>query len=115
MSPQDIRVGGVDQHIFKILLEKGIGVAHKILVKGVVQSSEETQRFSLAPPASSRLLPGAGNTARIAVKYRSLKATAVNTQFQGVGRHHSQQPAAEQLPLNLASFLREIACPIGLD
>jgi len=41
MSSQDIGIARINQDILKSLLKKGFRMAHKILVKGVIQANKE--------------------------------------------------------------------------
>ena len=50
-------------------------------------SYKESERLLPAPAATTRLLPGAGNTARIAGQDRGIQAAYVNAKLQGIGCH----------------------------
>ena len=68
---------------------------HKILVEGVILGDKKTQRFATSPAAPPCLLPGAGNTSRVAGEYCGFQVADVDTQFQSSGSHYTEEIAVE--------------------
>src|SRR4030042_4695355 len=88
MRLQNIDVLRVYQRIFKAFAEERFRVMHKILVKRIVLSDKKTQRVADPPATTTCLLPGAGNTSRVADKHSGFQVTYINPQLQGRGGHH---------------------------
>ena len=114
MRLQNIRIIRVNQNVLHAFLKEVFRVAHKILVKRVIQPNEETQGFFFAAAAPSGLLPGAGNAPRVAGKNRCIQPADVNTKFQRGGRHHAQKLPPKKFTLYFAPVFRQITRTIGL-
>ena len=95
MGSQNIGVLRVDQGVLKALVEEGFGVAHEVLVQRVVQCYQNAERTSFSPATSSCLLPGAGDSPRIAGKDRCLQVADVYSKLHGVGGYHTGKLAVE--------------------
>ena len=90
MRLEDMEVIRVDQGVLVALAEEELRMAHEVLVERVVQADEEANRVLLAPPAPPRLLPGAGDAARVAGEYGGIQVADVHAQLQGGGRHRAR-------------------------
>ncbi len=115
MGAQNIGIFRIDQGIFKAFLEEVLRMAHKILVERVVHADQETEGFLLAPPAPPRLLPGAGDAARITGQHGRFQVADIDAHFQGGGGHHSEQFAGKKLFFDFPAVFRQITGAVGLD
>jgi len=113
VSPEHVRVAGIDQRLLVGSAKEGLGMTHQILVQWVVLPDEHVERCLAPPSGAPCLLPGAGHGAGVADEHSSIQFTHVDAQLQGVGGGYRQQLSSEQSPLDVASFLGSVATTIG--
>ncbi len=115
VPPQHIGVARVDQRLLVGPGKERLRMPHQVLVQRVVLTDEHGKRRPVSPPRPAGLLPGAGDTARIADEDGGVQLAHVDAQLQGVGRGDGQQLAGEQASLDLTPFLGGIAAAVRSD
>ncbi len=115
MADGDVRVIGVDDGVFRILVKEIVRVAHEVLINGRVVGDQEDQGFLRAATCASGLLPRAGDGAGVADHEAGVEAADINAEFERVGAGDAEDIAFGKTPLDLAALLGEIAAAIGLD
>ena len=115
MVQQDQEVVRVDPAVLRRAGEEVIGVLHDELIERRAPGDEERQALPRAPAGPARLLPGAGDGARIAAEDRRLQIADVDPQLQGVGRHDPHHLPAAEARLDLPAEVREVSPAVAGD
>ncbi len=115
MVQQDQEVVRVDPAVLRRAGEEVIGVLHDELIERRAPGDEERQALARAPARPARLLPGAGDGARIAAEDRRLQIADVDPQLQGVGRHDPHHLAAAEARLDLPAEVGEVSPAVAGD
>ena len=82
------------------------------LVQLVAAGDEHGRRRIARPARSSRLLPERRDRAREAVDHHGVQTTDVDAELERRGGHHAGELAGEQLILDGAALLREVAAAV---
>ncbi len=85
---QNEQIVRVDQPVFWSTGKEVIRMLHDELVERRGRSHQHRQRNAFTPTGPSRLLPGAGDRARIAGHDASVQRANVDPKLKGVGRDH---------------------------
>ena len=114
VSFEDLGVGEIDDRVFDGSREQAFGLAHEVLVEGVLAADQHRPALAGAtgaPPA----LPEAGHGAGKAGDERDVEAAHVDAELERAGGHDGPQLAVEQAPLDVAALGRGVAGPVGHD
>ena len=115
VSRKNVRVVWRDEGVLGTAVQQCVRMAHQILIERVIARDQDGERLLVAAAGPSRLLPCAGDAARIADQHRGVESSHVNAQFQRVCRRNAQQPAIEKLPFNLPTLGWQISGAVRLD
>src|SRR5690606_36801536 len=90
-------------------------VADEPLVELVGAGDEHRRRLATAADGPAGLLPERGDRAGEAVEHDRVEAADVDAQLEGGGGDDAGQAPVEQLVLDAAPLLGEVAAPVGAD
>src|SRR5208283_6138180 len=93
--------------------EKVFRVLHDELVHGVALGNEDGKAVARPAAGPARLLPGAGDGARVARHDAGLQVADVDAQFQGVCAHHAHDATVPQALFDITPEVRQVASPIA--
>ena len=85
MPEDDIRIGWIDDRIFRRFTKEIFRVLHQILINRRVVRNKDSQALLRSPARPARLLPRTGNRTRIADHQAGRQRTDINPEFQGTG------------------------------
>ena len=109
-----MRVGEVDDRLFDGSREQAFGLAHEVLVEGVLAGDQHGPALAGATGAAPAL-PEAGHGAGKAGDQRDVEAAHVDAELERAGGHDGAQLAVEQAPLDVATLRRRVAGAVGHD
>ena len=112
---QHVGVGRVEGARLDRGVEHRLGMAHEVVVEGVVAGEEHREALATGAPRPSRALPQRGPRARPAGHDDGVEPADVDPQLQGARRREPAQPPAAQLLLQLAALLGQVAAAISGD
>ena len=115
VGAEHLGVGRIDDRRFGRPVEQLFGVGHEVLIEGVLAAHQHRQRLLDAAPGPAGLLPERGDGPRVGGEHGRVEAADVDAELEGVGRHHPPELAGEEIGLDLAAFLRQVAAPVGGD
>ncbi len=115
MVQQDQKVVGVHAAVLGGAGEEVVRVLHDELVHGVALGNQDGKAVPGPAPGPARLLPGAGDGARVARHDARLQVADVDAQLQRVGAHNAHDRAVAQPLFNVAPEVRQIAAPVAGD
>ena len=95
-----IRLSGLMRRVLRRPPEEVVGVLDDVLVQGRAGRDQHRRRRPLPPAGPARLLPRAGDGARIARHDARFQLAHVDAQLQRVGADDAQHVAAAQAPLD---------------
>ena len=104
---------GIDDRVLGRLGEEVVGVAQQVLVDRVVAGQQHGQAFVVPAAAAARLLPTAGDRAGVIHQEGHVERADVDAQLERVGGRDAAQVAAEQILLDLAAFIGQVAAAIA--
>ena len=88
-------------------------MTQQVLIDRVISGQQHGQAFVVPATAAPRLLPTAGDRARVVDEQRHIERADIDAELQCVGGRHAAQIAAEQILLDLPAFVGQIAAAIG--
>ena len=97
------------------LAEERLRVSHEVLVEGVVLRDENAEGALAGASAASGLLPCAGDGAGVSGQDGRVEGSDVDAQLHGGGGGQSEQPALEEVALDLSAVFGQVAGAIGGD
>jgi hypothetical protein len=111
---EDVRVGQVDDGLFDLARQQALGLAHEVLVEGVLAADQHRPALARAPGAPPAL-PEAGHGAGKAGDQGHVETAHVDAELERAGRHHGAQLPVEQPAFYVAALLRGVAGAVGHD
>ena len=115
MVDQNEQIVGMDARLLRRPVKEKFRVLDHVLVQRVAARDEERHGCPVPPAGPARLLPGAGDRARIAVDDARLQLADVDAELQRVRADDAEDLAAAQAPLDLPPLLRQIAAAVAAD
>ena len=115
MRTEHVRVVGVEHRRLDRGAEQRLGVVHQIGVDRLVAGDQDADRVASGASRPPELLLERRPCPRKADRDHGVQAGDVDAQLQRVGARQAQQVTAAQALLELASFLGQVAAPVGGD
>ena len=113
VAEENVQVIGVEQRVFRGLVQEVVRVADDILVDGRRGCHEEHNAGALAPSGASRLLPRAGDGAGVSAQHARIQRADVDAQFEGVGGHHRVNLPGTKPALDFPALGGQVSAPVA--
>ena len=110
-----IWIAGVDAGPLRRRAVKPFGTRGEELVERVRRGDHYRGGDRAAPSRAPDLLPGGGDASGVAVQHGEGEGADVDAEFERVRADDAAQPAAAQVVLDPAAFLRQIAAAVAHD
>src|SRR6266849_1981314 len=108
MIDEDFKVVRLNVGVFGRASEKVVGMLHDELIERSRRRDKDCAGTSSAPPRAACPLPRGGSRSWIAGHHARVERTNINSQFEGVCSHNSEDATVAQTTFNLAPFPRKI-------
>ncbi len=115
VAVHDDLVVGIDHGGLGRPAEEVLGVAHEVLVQGVLAGDHDHGRLPLAAAHPSAALQGLHDRARVAHQDAQVEPADVDAELQGAGGDDRQQVARGHAGFDVPPLLREEPGPVGAD
>ena len=112
MTPHNDLIKGIQHRILHRTLEKIPGMAHEILIQGILLGKEKNEGITLPSTYPATPLPGRHDGAGIADQNADIKISYVNAELKGAGGNNAQQLTVGQPRLDFPPILRQEPGPI---
>ena len=93
---ENVWIGRRDAGMFLRPPEEGFRMPHQVLVQRVIGTDHDAEGALRASAAAARLLPRAGNSARVAGEESCIDVSYIDAELEGGGSGDSQQIAVEE-------------------
>jgi hypothetical protein len=100
-----IRIVGVDYRVLGRLCEEVVRVTQQVLVNWIVAGQQHGKAFVVASAAAARLLPTAGDRARVVHQEGNVERADVDPKLKRIGGGNATKVAVEQILLDLSAFV----------
>ena len=112
LRPENVRVGGVDDHPLDRFVQQRRRMVDQIGVQRIVAGDQHHQRTLAAPARAAGLLPERRDRPGKTGEHHRVQPGDVDAQLQRVGGGQAAQPALGQGTLQRAAVLGEITGPV---
>jgi hypothetical protein len=113
VAHEDHQVVRIQGSVFGAAAEEIVGIVDDVLVGGAARRDQDHGAEILAPPGPTRLLPSAGDGPGVTGHDADVETPDIDTEFQGVGRHHRADGPVPQTTLDGPPFPGQVAAPVS--
>ena len=114
VAVEDARVRVVEDGRLDLRLEQRVGLAHEVLVEGVLARDQHGEAVS-APPRTSPLLAERRDGSGEADRDRAVQQPDVDPELERVGGRDAEQLSLDEPPLDVAALRGRVAGAVGSE
>jgi len=113
VGQKDGKIVGVDQRVLGRTAHDILGMVDEILVERGLAGHQEGGALGTAAASAARLLPSAGDRARVAAHDADRHPANVHAQFQCIGGYHHPYRAVAQPSLDRAPLAGKVSSAVA--